>query len=114
VAPATRRAPSRAYHLPQDPAAREEIFRIWREVEAEYAVVSEDELAALEAAEYVDDPEDDEAMAEIHRMKWRNTARFGHDMRRYGEYMREAQRRIAHLVQWVTLDGDEDADEPGG
>lgn len=102
----------RAYLLPDDPEACAEISRIWREVEAEYAVLTEDELTALEAAEYVDDPDDDEAMAEIYRMKWRHTARFGHDVRRYGEYMGEVQRRIAHLVRWVTLDGDED--EPDG
>ena len=114
MAPATRRAPLRVYLLPRDPVAREEIFRIRREVEDEYAVLTWGESAAVEAAEYVDDPADDEGMAEVRRMRWRVSARFGHDLGRYCAYAGEAERRIAHLVQWVTLDGDEGADEPIG
>lgn len=109
-----RQAPLRAYLLPESPEAREEIVRIRREVEEEYAVLTADEIAALEMAEYVDDPADDEGVAEVRRMRWRVSARFGHDLGRYYEYSREAERRIAHLVRWVALDGDEGADEPGG
>ena len=103
----------RAYRLPQDPEALEEVYRIWHEVEAEYAVLTDDEIAALEAAEYVDDPADDEMIAEVRRVRWRISARFGHDAWRYGEYLGEVQRRIAHLVEWVELDRRR-GDEPHG
>lgn len=104
----------RAYRLPQAPEALEEVFRIWREVEAEYAVLTDDEVAALEAAQYADDPADDEMIAEIRRVRWRISARFGHDIRRYGQYMEEAQRRIEHLVEWVNLGDRGKNDEPPG
>ena len=104
----------RAYRLPQDPEAFEEVSRIWREVGAEYAVLTDDEIAAAEAAEYADDPADDSVVAEVRRVRWRISARFGHDIERYGDYLAECERRIAHLVEWVNLDDRGRNAEPPG